>query len=112
MLTEFREQFPEFSASSDAQVERVLAEATEIHNQSKRATLFLAAHLLKLDQQTSDGVESSPEKESASAGALSVSYKTQAETGREAFFTSTSYGKRFLTLEKRNARSGIGVLVV
>ena len=49
-LSDFRTQFPEFPqvTSPDANVNRVLAEAREIHCVSDLATLFCAAHLLVL----------------------------------------------------------------
>ena len=42
---EFRTRFPEFSATTDAVVERLLEEAEIIHVIQPLATLYLAAHL-------------------------------------------------------------------
>ena len=111
-LADFRRQFPEFSETSDESVERALDEALHIHSSRILATIFCAAHLLTLDATAEGGVQTSPEKKGAGAGSLRVDYVTQAENGKEAFFTSTNYGKRFLTLEKRNPRTGIGAMVV
>lgn len=111
-LTDFRNQFSEFSTRSDAEVNRVLEEACHIHSARKLATLFCAAHLLVLNSNIAEGEKTSGEIESAGTGPLRVSYKTQAENGRDVFFTSTNYGRRFLTLEKRNPRTGIGAMVV
>ena len=108
----FREQFPELASTSDALVNRALREALEIHSSRTMATLYCAAHLLQLDQDINAGTASASEKSGAGVGSLSVQYVTQAEKGREAFFTSTDYGKRFLTHERRNARTGIGAMVV
>ena len=109
---EFRTQFPEFAGVADETIMAVLPEATAIHGRLKIATLFCAAHLITLNQNIAQGITTSPEKTGAGAGSLSVSYMTQAESGREAFFTSTSYGQRFLNLEKRYPRTGIGAMVV
>ena len=111
-LADFREQFPEFQSTSDDVINRALNEALHIHSRRTIATLFCTAHILSLEEIRAGGGEISPEKTGASAGSLSVNYKTQADEGWEAFFTSTSYGKHFLILEKRNARTAIGAFVV
>ena len=109
--TDFRAQFPDLAAT-DAELDLVLPEAIEIHSVSRLATLFCAAHLIVFNQQVAAGSIPATEVASRTVGPLSSTSLTQAEKGREAFFTSTPYGRRFLTLEKRSARSGIGALVV
>ena len=113
-LSDFRTQFPEFpqATSPDENVNRVLAEAREIHCVSDLATLFCAAHLLALDQGPRGIGAGSGEATMKQAGPLRASYRTQAETGRQTFFTSSSYGRRYLVLEQRSARSAIGAVVV
>ena len=45
-LSEFRDRFPEFTASAiaDAEMSPLLEEAYELHSRSRRATLYLSAH--------------------------------------------------------------------
>ena len=114
-VAQFRTQFADDAtllSSSDAQIQRALDEALLIHRVQPLATLFCAAHIRTLDKAAADGKTTSPEVSQRRAGPLSATYLTQAEENREAFFTSTSYGKRFLNLEKRSARAGIGAMVV
>ena len=110
-LQAFRDQFPEFEDTENEAVDKVLVEALLIHDIRLLATLYCAAHLLAQDQAIAAGKTTSPEVKSRKADTLSASYVVQAETGAEAFFTSTSYGKRFLTLEKRSPRKIIGAFV-
>ena len=110
-LASFRAEFPEFSTTSDDAVNRFLALAKLIHTVREAATLYCTAHLLKLEQSREAGNVTSAEISSRGVGPMNASYLTQAETGRESFFTSTSYGKIFLTLEKRSARASIGAFV-
>ena len=111
-LADFRDQFPEFNSSADDVVNRILAEALLIHSARPLATLFCAAHLLKYNEQVAAGSTPATETSMRKAGPLSSSSITQATDGWQAFFTSTPYGRRFLILEQRTARSGIGAMVV
>ena len=110
-LAGFRSRFDEFSGTADGAVENALEEAKLIHDLLPLATLYLTAHLLTLNGQTTDGTAAGGEVSSESAGPLKVSYKTQAESGQDAFFTSTSYGQRYLQLERRTPRMVIGATV-
>ena len=110
-VSAFRTQFPEFT-ESDVNVRKALDEALLIHSIRALATYFCAAHLLVFDQKVAAGTVPTTEISQRGAGPLSAQYLTQAESGKEAFFTSTSYGRRFLTLEKRSARASIGAMVV
>lgn len=102
-LTTFRTRFPEFAQTADSIVELALSDAKLLHARCPTATLFLAAHLLTLDQdETATGVDGgNGEASNMSDGSESISFVTQAETGQEAFYTTTKYGRRFLALEKR-----------
>ena len=110
-VSAFQTQFPEFTESA-ADVQQALDEALLIHSIRALATYFCAAHLLVFDQKVAAGTVPTTEISQRGAGPLSARYLTQAESGKEAFFTSTSYGRRFLTLEKRSARASIGAMVV
>ena len=109
--TDFRTRFPELATATDGLITNVLEEACLIHSVRKAATLLCAAHLLVLEQRRDRGSHGGGEIQSRGVGGLSASYLPQAESGRESFFTVTDYGRRFLTLEKRAARSRIGSFV-
>ena len=110
-IASFKARFAEFSQDPDNSIQLVLDEAVQIHNIRELATLFCAAHLLVQNKGVDSGVIPSTEVTQRKVGPLGTSYITQAERGREAFFTTTSYGRRFLTLEKRSARASIGAIV-
>ena len=108
----FRIQFPEFdSSANDEQVSLALQEARLIHSRRALATLYCAAHILKLSQNPSD-TNTPGEISSATVGPMTTTYKTQAEKNWQSFFTRTEYGRHFLILEQRTARSGIGAMVI
>lgn len=117
LLPGFRSRFPEFSSTADSVVTEILGEALIIHKGSPKATQFLAAHILTLDNDsgicssgaTVDGGEG--EVTSESVGAESASYKTQAENAGDVFFTTTAYGRRFLALRRATPAYGFSVRV-
>ena len=116
-LAGFRSRFPTFSTTADPDVMNALDEAMIIHNVRALATLYLVAHFLTIDAQVKAGTASRGELSSAGAGPLRAEYVTQAESkgrgagSRDAAFTRTEFGRRFLSLEKRTPRSAIGARV-
>jgi hypothetical protein len=107
-LADFRDRFPEFSSIPDTEMTALLAEAKELHGLDDTATLYLAAHLAALDKsEMQDGVIARVDGgggafTSESVGPKSASYATQIEMkGRDTFYVRTSYGRRFLALERR-----------
>lgn len=110
-LDGFRARFNEFAGTTDESVELALEEALILHSVVPLATLYAAAHLLKLDADTAAGRDRGGEVSEESAGPLKTKYRTQADTGADSFWTSTSYGRRFLTLEKRTPRHALSVYV-
>jgi hypothetical protein len=104
MLVEFRIRFPEFAAESDARILIYLNDALKIFSLCCTTVLYLAAHLLTLDNDSGaggsggsvDGGEG--ETVSESAGGVSASFKSQADTGKDSFYTVTPYGRRFLAM--------------
>jgi len=85
------------------QLKRRIRVAQALHSLRALATLYCAAHLLVID----DGIEQPDgghgEVISQKVGELSTGYMPQSEEGRESFFATSSYGRTFLTLEKRSA---------
>ena len=110
LLPLFRIRFPEFITQIDARLEMYLADALLIHALCETATLYLAAHLLTVDMDSGasstgasvDGGDG--EVTSESAGGVSASFKSQADKGKDVFYMSTSYGRRYVAL--RNACPG------
>jgi hypothetical protein len=115
-LAMFRARFPVFADSPDAQITLILAEAVSKVDQTWReadyqpAILYLAAHLLATDDSQVDdlvvvGDTGSANIASESFGGMSVSYAKNSATSLNAFvneFSTTVYGKRFLTLVRAN----------
>jgi hypothetical protein len=107
LLPLFNTRFPEFSAVSSARITMYLNDALEIYALSATAVVYLAAHLLTLDNDSGagsigaslDGGEGEVQVESA--GRVSATFITQARTGKESFFTTTAYGRKYLTFRKR-----------
>ena len=110
LLPLFRTRFPEFITQLDARLEMYLGDAIQIHSLCETATLYLAAHLLSLDIESgagstgasSDGGDG--EITSESAGGVSASFNSQADKGKDVFYMSTAYGRRYIAL--RNACPG------
>lgn len=98
-LQDFRDDFPEFSSVEDSRVENALAEAASLHSRTSRGLHLVTAHLLSLDAESLSG-----EVNMVSVGDQSLGTgMSQAERGRETFFTRTVYGQRYLAFRKSNA---------
>ena len=95
--TDFQADFPGVSTDVDA-INAALAEAQPIFSTTELGVFLLAAHLLTI----ASGFEQEATVERA--GQQWVTLVAQAESGEEAFFTSTIYGRRFLA--HRKARTG------
>ena len=109
--SQVRERFPEFTPSGfpDAVVDQAIATAYRISDADHESTLWCAAHLLAtLESQAARMDGGAGEITSESTGPRMTSYRTQADTGREVFFSTSPYGRTFLTLEGRSARRAAG----
>ena len=112
LLPIFREQFPEFSAKSDEEVNLLLINALLIHAICGMATVYLAAHLCVLNADSGVGGSGgkvdgggSRETTSESAKNISSSFAKLAKDGsNDAFYTSSPYGRMYITL--RDSCSG------
>ena len=114
-LNDFRAQFPEFSETEDDKVNFALSLAKQFNNKSKRLILYAAAHLLagKYIEPSSPGMDGGAgELMKYALGPKAQEFKTMADDGSEVFFTTTSYGRIFLTLEKRNLNTTLGGIKV
>ena len=125
LVATFREEFPaplfQGDAYSNDIVARALDEALDIHSLNQRATLNCAAHLLLLNAEKVDAAGeqvTSPDGgsgvvRSEQMGPQQRAYLNRADKqARQVFFETTPFGRRFLELESRSARYGVGALVV
>ena len=103
LFTKFRATFTELASVTDEKVTRFLEEARLIHAIRETATLYCAAHLVVLDRDegayTVDGGAGLVEGETVGPGM--TTFKSQAKDEQETFFARSSYGRMFLTLERR-----------
>ena len=111
----FRAQIPGvFADQSDADITASINEALLISDVLEEATLYLAAHLMAVKtewQSTPDGGSGVVAKETI--GPRSIEYMTTAgESERRAFFSTTPFGRMYMTLEDRTPRAGIGAMIV
>ena len=111
----FRARFPAplFSTDTDEQIALTISDAQLLHSVNETATLYLVAHLLALNSETTgepDGGAGVVTKEKI--GPKDITYLTDAGTDeRRAFYATTSFGRRFLALEDRTPRVALGCLV-
>lgn len=121
LLTRMQEELPEFFGTntdgtriySDAYLRRFLGVAGNIHGRYPICTVYAAAHLITLDQETGGegtvgttdgGVRAVKEIET---GDMLVEYQDAQELSvagglqREAFWEQSQYGRTFLVLERR-----------
>lgn len=111
LLPVFREQFPEYDSKSDAEILLYLNNALLLHAICEMATVYLSAHLLTINDENGVGgaggsVDGGGARETLSEASksLNASFKTIAETGTDAFYSVTPYGRMYIVL--RNACPG------
>lgn len=111
--TQFRDRFSEFAAILDPRISELITEAYHLTDVSADATMYCTAHLAALESERSGGLDGgSGEVRSEAIGPKRVEYATLARNnnaGRDAFFSTTTYGRRVLTLESRVPRGVVSV---
>ncbi len=106
---DFRLKFPEFEDLPDVQIDALIAEASRSVDETwtegdfANAVLYLAAHF---NQAATDALDT-PGGQSIVAehfGPISVSYGRAQVSGKDnpSIYDSTEYGRRFLSLLKKN----------
>lgn len=104
-----RAAFPEFADTNTypaALINAAIATAYALTDVSAEATKHCVAHLLALhQQQVAEADGGAGEITAERTGPTMRQFMTQAESGREVFFTSTAYGRSCLALEKRTPKS-------
>lgn len=119
LLPIFRDEFPEFDAVPDETILKYLNNALLIHAICPMATVYLAAHLYSLDQDSGIGSDPGPsnpvdgggvrEVTSERAKNITATFKSQSDKGSDSFYTTTPYGRMYLVL--RDACPGRGFSV-
>lgn len=113
--TDVRAAFPELFGGadppSDDHVATRITEGHRITDVSREARMYCVAHLLALDAElTGEADGGSGEVKDEQEGSERTSYVTQAKDGRQAFFTTTGYGRRLLALEGRSQKAAVAIL--
>ena len=101
----FRELFPEFDGVSDTLLAIYYDQGLAIFSACNYAMLYLVAHLISIDQANGISGNGSGgsidggngENTSEKVGEIQVNMMAMAESGKETYFTSTPYGRRYLT---------------
>ena len=103
--SEWKQYFPEIDSSglTDVYIIRRLDEAEEICGRGhKRKWFYLTAHLVTYLKDAMDGKSSTDggtgEHTQETVGRMTVYLKTMADRGADTFYTTTSYGRVYLTL--------------
>ena len=111
---DFFERFPQFEDADSDLIDRLIIEAqrqiddTWAADDIDPATLYLTAHLYVLDQQAADagttGSGPGGDVASESFGPMSISYANPGgvSSGDTKEIMTTSYGRRFAEIRKRN----------
>ena len=113
--SKFREEFPEFTTAkaSDAEIEQAGRVASRLSAISSEALLWLTAHVLTLkSERTGDPDGGSGEVRGEGTGPFRTDYVTQAAEDGEAFYTTSVYGRFFLSLERRQPSRAITARVI
>ena len=105
-ITDFRQQFPEFSGVADDDVSAALSIARELYQLTALGTLYLAAHLIALETAEVGGTMAPLDGGSGvvtqeTIGPKRLSLRPPIERPSEAFFARTAYGRTFLALMRR-----------
>ena len=103
----------EFLDVTESQLTLALEEALLIHGARELATYYLMAHLLVLaraEGNQADGGAGVITDEQI--GPKTTSYQNMTVDQRDVFFATTPYGRRFLVLERKTPRFGVGASVV
>ena len=103
LLPLFRAQFPEFSSKSDAEILNALNTALGIHAICELATVYLAAHICTLNDDSGVGgaggtVDGGGVREvlSETAKSISSSFVALATKEGDSFYTNTPYGRMYI----------------
>ena len=107
-LQEFRENFPELNATvTDEKFSQAARVARSIVHGTKEQQLWAIAHL-----SVAQDCDLTGDTSSIQIGGLSRSFKVMSRTEADVFWSTTSYGRMYLTLLRQTPITGIGLLGV
>ena len=114
-VADLRARFPEFGPDvDDAAISALIPQAYDLSDVAEEVTLYCLAHLLAIRGEGTGGSDGgSGVVIRKQVGPLEVEYSPQVRAGkaRDVFFATTTYGRRVLALESRNARAAFSVVV-
>lgn len=105
---DFKTRFPEYAAESDARIQMFIDDSVVILNETywgekyNLGLYYLTAHYLSLAQKTEAGsITSTAPIAGRAVDGASVSYTNSSiDDQSDAYYSSTSYGQRYLALRK------------
>ena len=107
-LTEFRNLFPELSETvTDAGYERANRTATIIVHGTKEQKFWAIAHLATVQEADLTG-----DTVSLQIGSVRREFKVMSRSERDVFWSTTYYGRMYLTLVRQTPVTGMGLLGV
>ena len=110
-LSEFRSEFPELNDSvTDAQFEQASRVATSVVHGTEKQKLWAIAHIATA--QDSDLTGDTVQVQLGGTGGLTRSYKVMSKSERDVFWTTTYYGRMYLTLVRQTPVTGAGLIGV
>lgn len=112
LLLTFRAEFPEFDSMSDSAVTGYLTKALAIHAICEFATLYLAAHLIVMNEAAGvggtgaelDSGGSAREVLSETGKSINTTFKGMSSKDGDSIYASSAYGRMYIVL--RNNCSG------
>ena len=117
LLIDFRSKFPEFDSTSDATVESAINDALQMFNLCDLPALYLTAHILTIAADSGMGSSGADvdggdgETVSESVGGVSASFKSMADKGSDTFYSTTIYGRMFLSMRQTSPGRAFSVRV-
>lgn len=106
-ITDFRTRFPEFDSVTDDRINLFLADSelfvSEVWGDFRDIGIYyLTAHNLSIAEKTAQGATSGIQGiASKSVEGVSISYQSEAISESNAYYMSTSYGKRYIDMKMR-----------
>ena len=108
IISDFRESFPELDESvTNADIRQASKIADDIVPGTKNQYLFAVAHLT----QTKD-LDVTGDTTSVNVGGVSRGYKTISKSHSDVFWSTTYYGRTYLTLVRQTPKTGLGLVGV
>lgn len=107
-ISDFRKTFPELDESvTNSDIRQASTVADDIVPGTKKQYLWAVAHLTQIKDSDVTG-----DTTSVNVGGVSRGYKTISKTHTEVFWSTTHYGRTYLTLVRQTPQTGVGLVGV